>query len=161
MNQKLVRQLVRLYPFRWRVRYGTEFEEFLKASSGGARGAANVVWAAISEQIWPTVGRKMSLYPRSFGELLRRPSAFFPMILSLIALTVVFAGPAIFGDLHATDEGPSAHIWQLSMAGQMPILAFFAIRWMPRATRQTLQVLAVHAGGLLANLAAVFLLGLG
>ena len=30
------------------------------------------------------------------------------------------------------DEGTIAHLWQLLMAGQLPVLAFFAIKWLPR-----------------------------
>jgi hypothetical protein len=42
------------------------------------------------------------------------------------------------------------------MAGQMPVLAFFAIKWLPRAPRQTLYVLALQAGAVLASVAPVF-----
>ena len=44
------------------------------------------------------------------------------------------------------------------MAGQLPVLAFFAIRWVPRAPRQTLGVLALQAGAVLASMAPVFFL---
>ena len=58
------------------------------------------------------------------------------------------------------DEGAIAHLWQLLMAGQMPVLAFFAIKWLPRAPRQTLCVLALQAGAALASMAPVFFLNL-
>src|SRR5436309_961245 len=44
------------------------------------------------------------------------------------------------------DEGAIAHPWQLLMAGQLPVLGFFSMKWLPRAPRQTLYVLAVQAG---------------
>jgi len=47
------------------------------------------------------------------------------------------------------------------MAAQIPVLAFFAIKWLPRAPGQTLKVLALQAGAALANVATIFLLGLG
>ena len=39
-----------------------------------------------------------------------QPSAFLPIILSLIALAAMLLGPLLFGDLHAADEGPTVHI---------------------------------------------------
>jgi hypothetical protein len=46
------------------------------------------------------------------------------------------------------------------MAGQLPVLLFFAIKWLPRAPRQTLYVLALQAGAVLAAMAPVYFLGL-
>ena len=54
------------------------------------------------------------------------------------------------------DEGAVAHIWQLLMAGQLPVLLFFAVTWLRRAPRQTLGVLALQAGAVLAAMAPVF-----
>jgi hypothetical protein len=46
------------------------------------------------------------------------------------------------------------------MVAQVPIVASFAIRWLPRARREALQVLALQAGAGLAALAPVYFLGL-
>jgi hypothetical protein len=59
-----------------------------------------------------------------------------------------------------TDEGAAAHIWQLLMAAQMPVLLFFAVKWLPKAPRQTLCVLALNAAAVLASVAPVFFLNL-
>jgi hypothetical protein len=40
------------------------------------------------------------------------------------------------------DEGAAAHVWQLLMVGQVPIMAFFAIKWRPTQPRQALVILA-------------------
>ena len=96
----------------------------------------------------------------SFGAIIKRPSAFLPMAMSLTALTLVLVHIAMFGPAREADEGTAAHLWQLLMAGQMPILAFFAIKWLPRAPRQTLYVLALQAGAALASMAPVFFLNL-
>ena len=58
------------------------------------------------------------------------------------------------------DEGATAHLWQLLMAGQMPVLVFFALRWLPRAPRQALCVMALQFCAALASLAPVFFLNL-
>ncbi len=77
-----------------------------------------------------------------------------------MALALVLSHIAIFGAAREADEGPTAHLWQILMAGQMPILAFFAIKWLPRAAKQTLCVLGLQAGAVLASVAPVFLLKL-
>ena len=70
--------------------------------------------------------------------------------------------PAFSSELgvQVSGEGTAAHIWQLLMAGQMPVLAFSAVKWLPRAPRQTLYVLALQTSAALAAMATVFLLHL-
>ena len=92
------------------------------------------------------------------GAIVRQPSAFLPLAMSLAALTVVLVHIAVYGIARQPDEGAAAHLWQLLMAGQLPILLFFAIRWLPRAPRQTLYVLGLQAGAALTSMAPVFLL---
>jgi hypothetical protein len=92
--------------------------------------------------------------------MLRRPSAFLPVAMSLAALAMVLGHVAMFGAAREADEGTAAHIFQLLMIAEVPIMAFFAIRWLPRFPRQALQVLALQVGAALAALAPVFLLNL-
>jgi hypothetical protein len=164
MNPTLARLLTRLYPRAWRERYGVEFEALLVAGRGDIRtglcAVANVVWAAFHERIFPTQGGKMNRDPLSFGAMMRRPSAFVPLAMSLTALAIVLGHVAIFGAAREADEGAAAHLWQILMAGQMPVLAFFAIKWLRRAPRQALGVLALQAGAVLASMAPVFFLNL-
>lgn len=91
---------------------------------------------------------------------LKRPSALIPLAMSFAALSVVLGHIAIFGAAHEADEGTAAHLWQLLMAGQIPVIAFFAIKWLPRSARQALPVLALQAVAGLAAAAPVFLLKL-
>ena len=77
---------------------------------------------------------------------MKLPSALLPPAMSFAALTVVLVHVAAFGIVHEADEGTAAHIWQLLMAGQVPIVAFFAGNWLPRTPRQALQVLALQGG---------------
>src|SRR6266480_7913058 len=85
----------------------------------------------------------------------KRPSAFLPITMSLLAVAVVLTHIAFFGTARQPDEGTAAHLWQLLMASQLPIVAFFAIRWLPRAPRYALAVLALQAGAAIAALAPV------
>jgi hypothetical protein len=91
---------------------------------------------------------------------LKQPSAFLPLTMSLAALAIVLGHVVIFGAVREADEGTAAHVFQLLMIAQLPIIAFFAIKWLPRTPRQALQILALQAGAALAALAPVFLLGL-
>ncbi len=91
---------------------------------------------------------------------LKQPAASIPIVMSLAALITVVSHVAIFGAAREADEGAAAHIWQLLMAGQVPVVAFYAIKWLPRAPRRTLQVLGVQVFAALAALAPVYWLGL-
>jgi hypothetical protein len=91
-------------------------------------------------------------------DTLKYPSAFLPITMSLFAVAVVMTHIALFGTARQPDEGTAAHLWQLLMAGQLPIVAFFAIRWLPQAPRHGLLVLALQAAAAVAALAPVYFL---
>jgi hypothetical protein len=88
--------------------------------------------------------------------LLKRPSALLPVVMSLAALATVMAYATMFGTARQADEGTAAHIWQLLMAGQVPVVAFFAIKWLPAEPRQAVLVLALQVGAALAALFPVW-----
>jgi len=102
----------------------------------------------------------MNQYPDSIRLLSSKPSAFIPMLMSVAALMLLLGGIASGVVVREADEGAIAHIWQLLMAGQLPLLAYFVIRWLPRVPRQTLHVLALQIGAALAAMAPVYFLGL-
>ena len=83
------------------------------------------------------------------GALLKRPSALIPISMSIAALAVVLGYAAMFGIAPQPDEGTAAHLWQFLMAGQVPVVAFFAIKWLPTNLRQGLLVLALQLGAAL------------
>ena len=91
---------------------------------------------------------------------LKRPSALIPLAMSIAALGVLLVHLAMFGVTHETDEGTAAHLWQLLMAGQIPVIAFFAVKWLPRTPGPALLVLALQAVAGLAAAAPVFFLKL-
>ena len=90
----------------------------------------------------------------------KHPSAFLPLAMSLAALTLVLVHFAIFGRAHQADEGADAHIFQLLLVLQLPIVAFFAIKWLSRAPKAALTILALQAGAGLAAIGTVFFLEL-
>ena len=89
---------------------------------------------------------------------LKQPSALIPLVMSLAALCVVLGHIAISGAARQADEGAAAHLWQLLIAGQIPIVAYFAITSLPKRPRQALIVLALQGVAVLAAAAPVFLL---
>ena len=92
--------------------------------------------------------------------IMKQPSAFLPVAMSLIALATVLIHIALFGTAREADEGTAAHIWQLLMGVQAPIILFFAIKWIPEAPRQASYVLALQVAAAIAALAPVFILQL-
>lgn len=89
---------------------------------------------------------------------LRRPGAFVPVVMSLVALALVFGQIAFVGTARQADEGAVAHLWQILIAGQLPIIGFFAVRFLPQQPKQTLLVLALQVIAMLAACVPVFLL---
>ena len=84
MNPKLVRLLVRLYPRAWRERYGAEFAAVLETGRGGPGASANVIWSALGERIFPTVGGNME-QSRFQSWCVRAPWAMFGLGLSFFS----------------------------------------------------------------------------
>jgi len=177
MNPRLARRLTRLYPRAWRQRYADEFEALLEAGPSDLRTLANSIFSALHEHISPTQGANMdpdlnpelNPDPNSLSAMLRRPSAFLPLAMSLSALTMVLVciavgviahQPAVHNPAVREDEGAIAHLWQLLMTVQMPIILFFAIKWLRRAPGQTLRVLGLQAGAWLASCAPIYFLHL-
>ncbi len=91
-----------------------------------------------------------------FSTMIRKPSAFVPIVMSLAALALVIIHISLYGVTRQADEGTAAHLFQLLMGLQVPILAFFAIKWLPRHPRQALEVMVLQALAALAALAPVF-----
>jgi hypothetical protein len=56
MNRRMARALVRLYPRRWRERYGPEFEALLEEGSGRFGTVLYVMGSALGERVLPTTG---------------------------------------------------------------------------------------------------------
>jgi len=94
----------------------------------------------------------------TLSAMIRRPSAFVPMLMSLAALSIVLIFLALHGPAPQEDEGAAAHLWQLLMVCQLPIIAFFAVKWVPEVPRQAIQVMAMQLVAAVAAIAPVFLL---
>lgn len=90
--------------------------------------------------------------------LLKQPSSWIPLAMSLAACLLVISYVAIFGVVKNEDEGTAAHIFQLLLAGQLPFILYFALKWLPKKTKQAVFVLLLQAIAGLIALILVFLL---
>lgn len=96
----------------------------------------------------------------SIRDLLKRPSAFLPFVLSAAALALIVGYVALFGtDVDPSgDEGAAARIFQLLLAAQAVVMVVFAVTWLPRAPRPVLLVLALQVGAAVIPIATVMAL---
>src|SRR3954447_6114287 len=93
--------------------------------------------------------------------LASRMSALLPIGMSLSAIGVLVAALLYGWGVSTTgDEGAAAHLWQLLMAGQIPVIAYFALRYLSQAPREGSIVLAAQLAAGVAAAAPVFLLHL-
>jgi hypothetical protein len=92
--------------------------------------------------------------------LMKQPSALLPIAMSVAALVLVLVHVTIFGAVREPDEGTAARVWQLLIAGQVPVVLYFAMKWLPKAPGQALRVLALQAVAILAACAPVYFLNL-
>ena len=76
--------------------------------------------------------------------------------MSLLALSLVLFHLLMDGTAREPDEGTVAHLWQLLMGLQVPIIAFFAIRWLPASPRSAIAVLGLQLVAGVAAAAPVF-----
>jgi hypothetical protein len=88
--------------------------------------------------------------------MMKHPSALLPIGMSVAALAVVLGHIAIFGAVREPDEGTAAHLWQLLMAGQVPVVVWFAAKWLPRSPAQALRVIVLQTVAILAACAPVY-----
>ena len=89
---------------------------------------------------------------------MKHPSALVPLGMSFAALAIVLVHVARVGIVHEADEGTAAHLFQILMVLQVPIIAFYAIKWLPRVPSVGLRVLALQAGAAFLAFAAVYFL---
>ena len=94
----------------------------------------------------------------SNDSLLKKPTAFLPLLLSLAALAMVLVHWAIFGIMQESDEGTLAHLFQILMIVQIPVAIYFLLNWVDRKPKQTMLIIALQALAGVAAIAAVYFL---
>jgi hypothetical protein len=76
--------------------------------------------------------------------------------MSVAALATVLGHITFYGTAREPDEGAAVHVFQLLIAGQLPVIAFFAIKWLQRTPEQALVVIAGQAIAVVAALVPVW-----
>lgn len=87
---------------------------------------------------------------------LKQPSAFLPVTMSLAALGVALGQIALVGTARQADEGTAAHLWQLLIMAQAPIMIFFAIKYLPHQPKPAALILGLQGIAVLIACAPVF-----
>jgi hypothetical protein len=145
------RSLVGRYPRAFRERFGESmdqtFADLLREQSDGGQPLPGLVARTFAETGVGIVREHIA--SGGMRTLVRRPTAWLPMAVSLLALAFVLGYAAVFGVTAPSpqahqDEGAPARIFQLLMVAQGLLIVTFAARWLPRAPRQATMIIAVQ-----------------
>ncbi len=151
MRKRTAEQLAKLYPRAWRARFSAEFVDILEAEPIGLRILLDVVRAAAAERLLNLSGLEthtMHAYSDRVIRLAGQPSGFVPMLMSLTALAIVVGAVTAMGGVRQSDEGAAAHIFQLLIAGELPLLALFAMRWLRKDLKAACTILVAQAAAI-------------
>ena len=91
-------------------------------------------------------------------KVIKSPTAWIPIVMSAVALSIILRHIFFVGTAPQADEGAEAHLWQILMAGQLPVVGFFALKWLSRNRQQAILVLVLQASAGLAAVIPVWLL---
>jgi hypothetical protein len=97
------------------------------------------------------------------NSLLKKPSAWIPIALSLAMLAYILSYIAIHGvpvPNPDADEGTGAHLFQIWLVLEVLMVLFFVIRWVLRAPKQAFLILAIQISAALLPISVVFSLKL-
>ena len=151
---RILRAAYRLYPRWWWQRYGAELEALVDDGHAGWAAIADLVFGAVAVRLRQRAPVEPG--PSSTTRLFWSPSGIAPIAMSLGALATIAGHIVTSGVAPQTDEGTAAHIWQLLMACQLPVVAWFAFRWIPQGGRAAIAVSAIHVGAIAAALFPVW-----
>ncbi|MXO61367.1 hypothetical protein GRI89_17635 [Altererythrobacter salegens] len=94
-------------------------------------------------------------------------SAWIPLLMSGTALSLLLVylatGPhapymVVENGVPRPDESATARLWQLLMVLQLPVMGWFAFRWLPRHPRRAVAILAMQALAIVVAAVPVYLL---
>ena len=91
------------------------------------------------------------------NSLIRKPSAWLPILMSLIVLAIIITDIAVFGvPVRQADEGTGAHLFQIWLVLEAVMVAFFTIKWVPPQPKPALVILILQILAALAACAPVY-----
>lgn len=92
----------------------------------------------------------------NFLRMLKMPNAYLPVAMSLIAFGLLVFHISMFGVAREADEGAGAHVFQLLMAAQLPIVLLFAVRFLPKEPMKSVAVMGLQLSAALMALTPVW-----
>jgi hypothetical protein len=89
--------------------------------------------------------------------LLKSPSAWIPLVLSFAVILMWNIFIWVSGSpIPQPDEGIGAHLFQIWLLLEFLLVAFFAIKWIPRKPNEALLILGLQVLGVVAGCFPVF-----
>ena len=77
--------------------------------------------------------------------LIKHPSAWLPIVLSLIMMVVfIFFFVTAGVPQRQADEGAGAHLFQIWLVLEIFMIPFFAFTWVPKMPREAFMTLAIQ-----------------
>lgn len=152
--KRVLRAVYRLYPRWWWGRYGDELEGLVEDAGATWPTIADLTLGALVVRLRQRAPAQPG--PSTVRELFWSPGGFAPVAMSAGALTAIAGHILSSGIAPQADEGTAAHLWQLLMACQLPVVAWFALRWIPVRGRRAIAVSAIHVGAIAAALFPVW-----
>ncbi len=91
------------------------------------------------------------------NSIIKHPSAWLPIVISLLVLATILITITVSGPPSPQpDEGVGAHLFQIWLALEVLMIAFFAIQWLPKKPEEAVLVLVIQIVAVLAACAPVF-----
>jgi len=163
MTRKRFHWIIRLFPQAWQVRYGEEFLALLEIEGVSLAILIDLLRTATGEWVITLIARRrrpVLAGPKSTQSQLPPISGFIPIYLSLAALAVVVLSIILNGVTPGRDEDAFAHIYQILIAAEVPVVGFFVVRWIRTSFWLCFRILVVQAIALATALLPVWLLHL-
>ena len=93
------------------------------------------------------------------NERMKRAIGYAPIAMSLVALVIVLYGIAKYGAHPPKDEGWEAHVFQILMVAQIPIIVLYIVAAGSKSFVRILPVLGLQALAWLAACGTLYLAG--
>lgn len=90
---------------------------------------------------------------------LKKPSAWIPLVMSVLALLLVLCYIWLFGIQNPSeDESVIARLFQLLLFGQLPIIGYFFFKWFYKNPKQVSLIVVMQLLAALVPFLTVFFL---
>lgn len=89
--------------------------------------------------------------------IIKKPIAWLPIAISLLALTIMLIFIAMSGPpARQADEGTGAHLFQIWLTSELLMMTFFGFKYLPKEPKQALGILAIQIIAVVAACSPVF-----